>query len=226
MAIIRTGPIVGAISGTVGSVVFVNRKRGAVLRPRPSTVAKSSPFLATARANFHNVRRRWATLTTAQQKSWRTAAALIPHTNRLGAQSPSSGFAFFVKVNLEIIGIAQDTLNDPLPAGKSKNVPNVGATFSEAGTYSITGFALDAPISARYWHFGWPLWRDTPAHFQPPPVLLNSFVAIGPTGNVKNQWIEHFGALREGQQFIVAIAGRLSIHYRSDLAVFQGTVVA
>lgn len=209
MAIIRTGPVVAAISGGIGGVVFVAGSRSAVVRPRPIAHRKSSPALATARARFMTVRNAWKQLTVEQKAAWATAAALRPSTNRLGQASPMSAFLLFVRTNVPRLYSFELIAELPAIGGVGPTIKNVVPNFSEAGEYRVTGDAIEPPIVATYIYYGWPFWTDRPTKSVPRLAFLRATITIGASADLRNDWIARFGPLREGQQFAVGIIGRL-----------------
>jgi hypothetical protein len=100
MAIFKTGPIVGGISGSVGGVTFTNAKQGGNIRLRPIKTEKQSVYNQTARAAYARTIRAWRSLTDTQRTAWRTAATTLPTTNRLGQFRALSGFQLYCKIGL------------------------------------------------------------------------------------------------------------------------------
>ncbi len=209
MAIIRTGPIVSGISGTVGGVVFTTGHRGAAVRPRPITKYKTSEALAIARNRMNTVRAAWKELTPDQQSAWRTAAKDRPRTNALGLSSPIGAFQLFVKTSMTNLYAFEPIPTLPKTAGVGESVQNIVLSFSAAGDYEVEVDPIDAPAVATWIYYGWPFWTDKPTRSVPRVVFLKSLAAIGPTIDLRDVWVARFGELQVGQQFAVGVTGKL-----------------
>lgn len=226
MAIIRTGPIVSDISGSLGSVVFVAGAASTVARPRPNKLFHSSPSLQRARSFISNVRRTWSTLTALQQDAWRTSASDINSTNALGQSSPMSGFNLFVKVNTELIQ-STDPIRLTPPINGVHPVPiNPAATFSDAGAYTISADALPGFPNTFWFVYGWPFWTDHDSRDKARLVYLRTVITPGLTVNVKLEWTARFGALRETQRFAAGVAMTRVNFARSAIVILRDTVAA
>ena len=226
MAIVRPGPLVGAISGAVGGVTFVSGRGSPVVRHRPAMRTVSSPSLAAARGSMQSVRNFWKTLTDEQQDSWTTTARDTPHTNRLGVTSPISGFQLMVQTNIRVV-LGGDALESvPLPGGVSAVVQNVTVDFSAAGDYDILGDALDPPTVSRYLLYGWPFYTDKPTRSVPRLRFLRFVAGIGFGGDFRTQWVDLFGELQVGQQFAIGVTGRIPSQAFADLVIVRGEVSA
>lgn len=228
MAIVKLGPIVSGISGKVGTVVFANAKHALVLRPTPVTRRKSSGFLLASQNFMSRIRRRWATLTDEQQNTWRTAAATLSSTNRIGQTRPMSGFQYFVMTNktadpelLTIFLFPQNLQDEDFAI-------NPAATFSASGAYTVQ---MDNPFITTFLRmhaYGWPFWRTTKSKDVPRLVYLASFSSDADpvTFNVRTAWIEHFGALQEGQQYAIGIKSQFTSSPFAPTTVLRQTVTA
>lgn len=100
MAIIRTSHIVGGITGTLGSVDYVQGTTGLYVRKRPRSTIRRSPVISAARSQFSTLTNHWRKLTDSQRQAWRSAAALSNFRNRLGIPRKLSGFQLFMQINL------------------------------------------------------------------------------------------------------------------------------
>lgn len=207
MAIVRLGPIVSAISGSVGSVVFIAGGRSTVARLRPVTVENTSSYALRSKVHMANIRRYWSTMTDLQKQTWTTAGHDIPQTNALGVSSPMTGFNYFVMTN-KTVSPADHTIW-PFPAELDERdfAVNPAATFSVSGSYTVqfdnpyptTGLGLKA--------YGWPFWRTTKSKDVARLVFIAEWASFSDpvTVDIKSQWLEHFGPLQEGQRYAVGI---------------------
>lgn len=217
MAVIRPGALVGAISGTVGSVVFVIGRAGAVVHPRPSRVKKETSFALRSRVSMYTLRRAWSSLTQLQKDAWQTRAALFLTTNAVGASSPISGFSLFIKVNLETRLDSESFIPDPTSFPVSAPPTNIVTTFSASGDYFVEADPPLPMLLGTYYVYGWPFWRTTESRTVPRFVFLAQRFGGSLFFNVRPDWEEHFGPMADGQQFALAIAFAKVFAFRSSL---------
>lgn len=138
MAIIRTSPILSAVSGALAGIVFAQGKRGTVARIRPYKKPQRSVALLEQQSLYANVARAWQTLTSEQRDAWRALAVDLPTTNRLGVTSAPSGFQTFVSVNLFSRGMSSFVPSDPPRRGSLLILEDLSVLFREAGSYRVT----------------------------------------------------------------------------------------
>lgn len=98
MAIAKTMSPIGAISGSIGSLVAVNTKAGLVLRPRPIKTNPRTAPQQRARSMPGAIAAAWANLTEQQRNSWRNAARNAPLANRLGVSRNLTGWQLYTYV--------------------------------------------------------------------------------------------------------------------------------
>jgi hypothetical protein len=104
MALMKPGPIVQAISGTVAGTNFVNATRSVYIRnSKPAKSATSETQLA-RQGSMTRIVRAWNALTTAQRTAWTVAAKQLSWHNRLGVPIKLSGREFFFQRNLFNLG--------------------------------------------------------------------------------------------------------------------------
>lgn len=215
MAIIRPGPLVGGISGTVGGLVFVAGKRSPTVRPRPAPSFKSSTTLQPARSRFAQLMNHWRGLTDDEKAAWATSAVQYPTTNALGVTSPTTGFRHFISTNTRRRFDASDVPDLPNIAGQDTDPEDVAAVFSVAGTYSITANSGPRGLGLFYL-YGQAFPRNWPA--KAAPRLRFLFIQFGSSinVNVKPFWTPLFGEIQEDQQFVVGVAYARATRFLSN----------
>lgn len=114
MAIFSASPAVGSISGNAGGLCFVNSRGSKVVRKTRARQASIQDGGIKAQADFATATRIWRGLTEDQRNAWRTYAIGTPSTNRLGEQSPLSGYQAFLK-NALFNGIVLPAVNEDPP---------------------------------------------------------------------------------------------------------------
>lgn len=103
MAIIRTGGIVGQISGSVGGLTYSHNKGGAYIRNRSIPTNPSSVAQLQRRADLATVSTTWQNLTAAQRAAWTEWARQNPIVNALGDSILKSGHQSYVGLNSRIL---------------------------------------------------------------------------------------------------------------------------
>jgi len=138
MAIARTGSIVGALSGGLGSVVFANTKQGLLIKHRPVKIKHDSEKLLKSQALVQYLQGYWASLTKEQHLSWSVLAESVRTTNRLGLTSSPSGHRLFLTVNLRLLRSWHIPLGVAPPKFTPTPMGNVSLTFTTTPDYTIT----------------------------------------------------------------------------------------
>ncbi len=103
MAIIRTGGIVGQISGSIAGTTYSHNKGGAYVRNRSIPTNPSSAAQLQRRADLATVSTDWQNLTAAQRQAWEEWARQNPIVNALGDSILKSGHQSFVGLNSRIL---------------------------------------------------------------------------------------------------------------------------
>lgn len=226
MAIIRTGPIVGGISGALGSVVFVNTSTGPIVRPRPTRVRVTSPSLQLERARLTIMQKAWGDLSALQQAAWNTYARDFPSLNRLGISKTNTGFVTFVQFNLLLLNTSQTISTDPPINGRAPTPDTITIAFSVSGTYTLTALASRPPALGVIVASGYPF-AATNRTRTPPRVRFLRSSSIFLIGlDIKSEWIALFGDLIEGQQVAVSVYAKVSDHFPSTPTIARGVAVA
>lgn len=228
MAIYTPGPLAAAISGKVGSVVFVNSKRARTVRPVPTKLAKSSPFLARSRVWLSNVRRQWSTLTAPQQDAWSSAAAEIPRTNRLGQTSPLTGFTYYVMTHTSVFLDPRQFIVAPPTPSVLDEVVSPTCAFSVASGLDVSVDGAPGPLLKRLQVYGWPFWFSHTTNNIARLVFLaeRNVPPAGLSVDLTPEWESHFGPVQLGQRYSCVIKARFSASPFAPSVEFRQTVVA
>lgn len=228
MAIVKLGPIVSGISGKVGTVVFINAKQGLVLRPTPVTRHKTSDFLLRSQGRLSALRRHWATLTTLQQDTWRTAAATLSSTNRIGHTRPRTGFQYFILTNKIVFPGAPGIVDIPFKLRDLESPINPLIVFSLTTGLSIIVDNPASPAGMFLQVYGWPFWVNHDTKSVPRFVFLDERgSSTDPMGDtVTPEWEDHFGPVQLGQRYAIGIKAWNAPNPFHPMFVFRGTVLA
>ena len=113
MAIVRLGPVVAAISGSIGATTFAHTKGGTIARGKLRQKAFRAPQHLVIRNIYSHLRLAWKDLTQAQRQAWTVVALQLPRANRLGQRTVLSGYQLFMRTNS--LGAPEFPAGDPLP---------------------------------------------------------------------------------------------------------------
>lgn len=227
MAIIRPGPLAGAISGRLGGLVFVAGQGTPFVRPRPAPRHKDRKFLGSVQSYMGRLVNAWRAFDNDAKATWQTAAILVISTNRLGTSKPMTGFQYFIHANMLAIPDRNAIFTIPPPPAFINPPGSSSVAFSAAGNYVVnaTGpVGITVPI---YHIFGWPFWTNQSPGQIPRPVFLKSFSGAGAkVENIRPEWEDHFGSLQEGQFFFCRLKVRSNVNPASFVIDFLETVAA
>lgn len=147
-ALIKPGPIVSEISGSMGGTVFSHNRGGAYIRARVTPVNPNTVPQQRVRSRLNSIAKQWAQLNFGIQQAWRQFALNHPITNALGDPKILSGIAMYTKVNLVLLNIGEARLDTPPPNANVDALISVGQTLESVGqTITITASDPD-PIPA------------------------------------------------------------------------------
>jgi hypothetical protein len=125
VGIVKYGPLVEEVSGTVGGVTFARVKDQKAVRGWRAPTNKRRTLQINRRQDFAASSSRWfETLTTVQRTGWDTYAATRTFTNSLGEDYTISGFNTYVQLNA-LESLFQDTFVDTAPASSGFPVAQV-----------------------------------------------------------------------------------------------------
>lgn len=162
MALVKLGPIVQAISGNIGGVVFHSGKRANVIARRPTKSRQSTQSTYLVRNALAKFTRDWALMDEEYRQAWRAYARAHPMLNRLGQSRPLSPCVAHRKWYLLISsrgwgpGVACQA-----PTGNITPTPIITAlSFTAGGPYDVTVAAatwttlLEYVFVQRYLEYG------------------------------------------------------------------------
>ncbi len=155
MAIIKLGPTVAGIRGTVAGLTFSANASGPYIMQwsqssRPRTLPQSLQ-----RGRLGQMGAAWAALSSAQRAAWDTYAADSAQelTNSLGEAYYASGYNWFCSCNTQLLNAGLSTISTA-PSGGTPSAPTItGLTFEDDSgsvkaqvTYGASEFASDETI--------------------------------------------------------------------------------
>lgn len=141
MALIRPGPMVSDLRGSVGGTVFSRNRSGLYVRGRVSPTNPNSITQQQARAFMTQATQAWNSLTAIQRAGWNSYAGSVVRTNPLGDSFTWSGQQAFVATNCMRYQVGLATLTTA-PVVNSAG-PTITPTMSvTAGSTTLTVSAL------------------------------------------------------------------------------------
>ncbi len=108
MAKFTPGPIIAAISGSIGGTTFSHNRGGTYARNRSIPVVSTTTFALNAKARLATASSAWRALTDANRAAWLSWALQNPVTDTLGFPRHLTGHQAYIalSVRLAIIGTA------------------------------------------------------------------------------------------------------------------------
>lgn len=137
MAISAPGPIIGAISGALGGIVFVSNQQGAVIRAKGRTPSVKSQRQTRQLNKMQAARLRWQGLSDAQRTQWDASAANVIARDRLGRRHRLSGFQLYCKVNGISTLFDTSFYDTPLATFNRYDPGSITVNLSISGEYTL-----------------------------------------------------------------------------------------
>jgi len=101
MALIKLGPNVAGISGSIGGTTYARNRAGSYARNRTKPTVPNSTKRAQINALMGDLIQTWqSTLTTAERTAWDNAASLTSFPNRLGEAFTPTGVNLYIRSNM------------------------------------------------------------------------------------------------------------------------------
>ncbi len=152
MALIRTGAIVGQVSGSLGSNVFSHNRYGSYVRNRTVPTRSTTPAATTAKNILAAESQAWGALTATQKRQWETWAQTNPITNRLGDQRVLQGNAAFVQLNARINRAGDTRITAPPVIDAPAALLTLTATYDIGlGNFELAFTATPVGATKRIW---------------------------------------------------------------------------
>lgn len=138
MALVRLGPVVQAISGTIGGTTFVRRGPRTIARRRQGFRHKTSAPVLERQSRMVTIRHRWGILTTLQRDAWATYGRTILRRNRLGTLTALTAYQAYMQYHLAQIVWPLTWLAEPPPLARPKSPESLTLAFTCGGPYTVT----------------------------------------------------------------------------------------
>lgn len=160
MAVIKTGPIVADIRGSVGDETFSRNQGGLYVKIRKGPNGLPSDDQLDCQATIRALSRHWSDELTEQQRTdWRTYAHQHPRRNRWGVPTLTNGYTRFIRINAHQYR--------RYPAVVFPNPPRQGPLYPPTFTFTARGDYDELEIQL------------PPPNYDPPPHVLTLFAFGG-----------------------------------------------
>ena len=226
MAIARTGSIIGALSGSLGTVIFANTKQGLLVKHRPLKTNQNTHAQLTQRAQFQQCKTLWQDLSAAEYLRWRVLAEQLTRTNRLGVTSKRTPFSLFMLHNLNLLLAGSTLTRIPLVIEPAAPVSVTNVTFTAGGSYRMYITRADGVGAGWVYLYGSRPMRTTPSRS---PYIWRflgpkSFFGVDPV-DIEAKWDPVLGPPAAGEFVhiklsLIGTAGR-----RNPYSIFSTTFV-
>jgi len=148
MALLKLGPLIAGIRGTLGGTIFSANKSGPFARSWAKPVNPRSAAQQTQRQFASSHGTHWTALTQAQRDDWDTYAAAAPQekTNSLGEAYYASGYNWYCEINTHLL-LSGRARRDVFPSVAAPNAPTISLAIARP-VISVNGhvniqFAID-----------------------------------------------------------------------------------
>lgn len=134
MAVIKTGPIVADIRGSVGHETFARNQGGPYVRARSSPTGEPTDEQLACQATMTALSPLWsAQLSEQQRTAWRAYAHEHPRPNRWGENTITNGYARFIRLNFTRYHIDTALAFPDAPLAPPIHPPTFTFTAEDAG---------------------------------------------------------------------------------------------
>lgn len=161
MAIIRTGGIVGQISGSIAGVTYSRNRGGAYVRNRAIPTKSTTFYAEQAKQRLGDISKLWGALTAAEQQAWKIWAEVNPVTNKLGDQIKLSGHQAYVQLNNVITNCGGTVISDPPVSAPPSGLLTLTPTY-DIGTGNFQIAFTATPLGATEQLLVWMAIVDNP----------------------------------------------------------------
>jgi IPT/TIG domain len=148
MALVKYGPIVDLVEGSIGGTTFGQGTSGPTARRRAGPGNQRTASQLTARSNQIAAAKLWATLTNLQRAEWSSAAAALAAANAVGRKYTRTGFALFCACNVTLGAAGLTMITDAPTTAEPATLTDVAIQPTMSGSQTTNMFA--------WWNSGTP----------------------------------------------------------------------
>lgn len=111
--IFTPGPVVAALSGSVGGTTASRNRGGAYFRMRAVPITSTTAEALASKTRFADASQDWQLLTTGQRNAWQEWSNANPVTNALGFPKILSGAQAYIAIAARMAALGDIAINDP-----------------------------------------------------------------------------------------------------------------
>jgi hypothetical protein len=198
---IKTGALVGMLSGAMGNLVASRNRYGPYLRTRVVPALRTTEWTVAIRGRLAGLAQAWAGLTEDQKVAWETWANEHPVVDRLGDSQVLHGEAVFIQLNMRVLALGGTQIDVPPVAVPPDPVSGLTLTVESAAgvvTLAWTSGALAAGAHLVIWAA---VVNSAGQRYYKNKLKLVHYSAAAATSpeDFKDDLIERFGTLAVGQ---------------------------
>jgi len=145
MARITYGAIVTDIRGSVGGTTFQRNSYGYTVKNKPNQVRVMSEYQRSIRAALTFVTQAWQLLSPSNRSAWNSWAVTNPFPSKHNSGSNLTGFAYFVRFNVNRYIFVGNTLSNP--GGGSATLPYLTPSLTVSGSDLLMNLSPSTPAS-------------------------------------------------------------------------------
>lgn len=141
MALIRYGPMVSEIRGSIGGTTFLRTAAGPTARQRIKPVVKVSNRQAGLKASLSAIVQRWSlVLTETLRAGWRSLASITTLQNSLGDPFTPTGLQLYLRLNGFLANIS-NVFIDTAPTQAISEIPGYTWAYAAGVGFQVTALS-------------------------------------------------------------------------------------
>ena len=226
MAIIRYGPLAGAISGTLGGSIFAQGKTAPNVRTRPKAARPITQARADHNAVLATCSAAWRALADLQRTTWTVRAYNLRYVSRIGLPFTPTGRQVFFSTNVARarggLSLQEDT-----PIGGRAFPPYGTYAWLRASTYYYINY--DEVLSGSLGPFQIHACRPCRQHPTTSPrtwSYIDTHAIKLPGEDIRDKFIAKLGALVEGEYVYFKVRDVRTNYLTSAPFIFEAIVEA
>lgn len=210
MAKVKFSALVSDMRNKLNGSVFSKNRYGSYLRNKITPVNPQSSYQLAQRANLSFLSSAWRTLTDQQREGWRTLAQTSPSTDIFGDSKILAGNAYFVALNLNLLGADSPiALTAPIlvsvPVVVATNVA-LDANQQSNNDISLTIDPATIPAGFKLAVYATPSMSPGITFVKNKLRYLGVFPATSGTVNLLTRYTERFGLMTFGERVFFRLA--------------------
>lgn len=205
MALVTPSPIIGAISGKIGSSVFAHSSAGQTIRSTPRVIkhhSSQSLALKAALARTHNT---WHSVTESEYLSWRSYAENHTRTNALGTRQPITAHQMFLRQSILSQLLAAESNTYPRQWSSAFSIGSISLSFTAGSTYYVLLEDTYPPVGQLVVAASRPVRSTATRTFKNWRIIFNDYKVSAPGNDISAAFDATLGAPAAGEVIGIAV---------------------